>query len=510
MKTKRFIGQILLIHLFIVFFSNIVAVSLVSPLTDLVNNPDNLELDRFIENETSAGVFSRWVPFPVIIVLVFYIMWPSFKLLLSKKESILSKKILIRIINSPIIYGTITIFGWLLGSFLYFAITLGVYNVDINTQYLVDTLASTSIISGIVFVVNFYLVELYNRKRVLPKIDQIYPFLEWKEVFKVKLSTRMIIFFLSISLLPLFVTYQMLMIFNHKGDNIFNQDLSLSINILFLVIIFAVVLITILKTRAIVEPINRLLEATQSIGNGKFDTQLHITSTDEFGNLTKSMNDMAQGLQERETIKETFGKVVAPEIRDAMIKEPIELGGEERTVAVLFLDISGFTSISERQAPSETLNWLNQIFEVTNQAIHKNKGIINKYIGDSIMAIFGAPLRIKNPGDSALKSFMAIKEGLIRLNQEFLKTKKPQVEYRCGIHLGPVLAGNLGSKDRMEYTVIGDVVNTASRLEQLCKDQNTQVLFSKEIADSSSVEIQRKGSVKLKGKEQEVEIFTLR
>ena len=173
-------------------------------------------------------------------------------------------------------------------------------------------------------------------------------------------------------------------------------------------------------------------------------------------------------MQERQRVNDLFGRYVGTEVAQRALKEKPELGGETRDVAVLFVDVIGSTGFATQREPQHVVQVLNEFFNQVVEAVHDNKGIINKFEGDAALAVFGAPLPLN---DAAGHALAAARE---------LRTKFQNIELEAGIGVaaGSVVAGHIGAKDRFEYTVIGDAVNQAARLTDLAKDTPGQVLTS--------------------------------
>ena len=225
-------------------------------------------------------------------------------------------------------------------------------------------------------------------------------------------------------------------------------------------------------------------------------------------------------------MRDTFGKVVDPEVRDYLMsgagKATIGevLGGETREVTVLFCDIRSFTAMSEKMEAAEVVSLLNRYFTALGKCITNHHGIINKYIGDAIMAIFGAPVSSQNSARDAFEAALEMRRALEAINEEFLKDGLPQLHFGIGIHTGPVFAGTIGAANRMEYTVIGDTVNTASRLESLCKTYAKDLLLSEaakeklqissntELSESKAFELQFVADAQIRGKVETMKIYT--
>ena len=213
-------------------------------------------------------------------------------------------------------------------------------------------------------------------------------------------------------------------------------------------------------------------------------------------------------------INDAFGKVVDPEVRDYILKGHVTLGGETRNVTVMFCDIRSFTAMSENMPPEKVVSMLNFYFTALSRCISKHNGIINKYIGDAIMAIFGAPIPSENNAIEAYEAAQDMRQALKTINKRLTEKGYPEIRFGIGIHTGPVLAGNIGATKRMEYTVIGDTVNTASRVESLCKEYKTDLLITESTAQRLGQYLTTKGQpltlvdqAKIRGKEERVKLY---
>jgi adenylate cyclase len=202
----------------------------------------------------------------------------------------------------------------------------------------------------------------------------------------------------------------------------------------------------------------------------------------KIGQLKTHFNQMLDGLIQREFIKDTFGRYMSEEISESIIESgKIELGGEEVQASVLFCDIRGFTTLSESMNASEIVNLLNELFSHIVKPISQSGGVVNKYIGDCIMALFGVPKKNQEHPLCALKAALGMRKALLEFNSKQLEAGLPQVNLGIGIHTGPLVAGNIGAQERMEYTVIGDTVNVASRIESMTKEYACELLVSEEL-----------------------------
>ncbi|MBT7409198.1 MAG: HAMP domain-containing protein [Methylococcales bacterium] len=245
-----------------------------------------------------------------------------------------------------------------------------------------------------------------------------------------------------------------------------------------IVLMFGFIL-SIFFASSISKPIQALRKATEEVDQQNYDYRLHIQSKDEFALLSDSFNSMMSGLAEREKMRGVMHKVVSKEIAEELLsKGGVSLGGEEREVSILFSDIRGFTQISEGMSASELLDLLNEYFTRVSLCIDDNFGVIDKYIGDAIMAIFGAPVTHNHDAVNSVLAAQAMVEALMLFNNETADLYGKELEVGIGINTGTVVAGNMGSENRLNYTVLGDEVNLASRLEGLTKKYGVHIIIS--------------------------------
>ncbi len=230
--------------------------------------------------------------------------------------------------------------------------------------------------------------------------------------------------------------------------------------------------------KTITSPIKRLVSATARIKEGNYRVEIEPTTKDEIGLLTGSFIEMGHGLEEREKMKEAFGKFVNKEIADQVLRGDVRLGGERKDVAIFFSDIRNFTAMSENLAPEEVVEFLNDYMTRMVRCVNDTRGVVDKFMGDAIMAVWGAPVSTGNDTENAIESALAMRRELLLFNKNRGSDTKPIIQIGCGINTGPVLAGQIGSEERMEYTVIGDPVNLASRIESLNKPFGTDILIS--------------------------------
>lgn len=233
--------------------------------------------------------------------------------------------------------------------------------------------------------------------------------------------------------------------------------------------------------KKISRPIKLLALASEEVSKGKLeDLNLpHIEQReDEIGMLANSFENMVQGLRDKEKIRGVLNKVVSKEIAGQLLKSNIELGGEERIVTVLFSDIRGFTHLSEGLDPKVLIKLLNDYMTRMCKIIEEHGGVIDKFVGDAIMALYGAPLPLEDHASKAVESSLRMLQELKEYNAGLMREGKIAFECGIGIHTGLVFSGNMGAADRLNYTVVGSNVNLASRLCSVAS--RMQIIVSEE------------------------------
>ncbi|TNF98283.1 MAG: adenylate/guanylate cyclase domain-containing protein, partial [Gammaproteobacteria bacterium] len=256
------------------------------------------------------------------------------------------------------------------------------------------------------------------------------------------------------------------------------------------------------------------VETMNRVGQGDLDTRVPVMTRDEFRLIAQETNRMIDGLREKERLRCIFGKVVSPTAAEQLLTT--ESGklrdGLNIQTAVLFCDIRGFTSLSESIEPEEVVRFLNHYFSRMLEVIEQHHGVVDKFIGDAILAVFGLErLSDRDYGNSVEQAVRAA----LAMQLEAKNIKLPDgqtLSIGIGLHAGQLIAGTIGSPDRFEFTVIGDTVNTASRLEGLCKRLKQPIVLSATIYQTLPEELKGyfidQGQVAVRGREGEVHVYT--
>jgi adenylate cyclase len=256
----------------------------------------------------------------------------------------------------------------------------------------------------------------------------------------------------------------------------------------------------ILVSSSISDPVHDVVDAMAQVEHGHLDHKIDVYEQSELGQLQTGFNRMVAGLQERDRLRDLFGRHVGEEVVRRAVEEHESVSGDEREVAILFIDLVGSTQLAATREPHEVAAVLNDFFRIVVDCVDEKQGLINKFQGDAALAVFGAPLRIDDPASTALATARALRDELRRLS----------VDFGIGVSAGPVFAGNIGAENRYEYTVVGDAVNEAARLADRAKDFDSRVLCSAAAIDRANEAERRcwsvQGSEILRGRTQLTQI----
>jgi adenylate cyclase len=291
-----------------------------------------------------------------------------------------------------------------------------------------------------------------------------------------------------------------------------SRDAKVFLWVLAAIVTFLGIVLSVILGIYFASPIKRLGEGAKALGLGYFDHRVSIKRNDEFGDLAYAFNRMAEDLEINEKIKASFGRYVTPEIVEKILANPDDrwMKGAKVEVTVLFVDIRGFVVFSENKESEQIVDLLNDYFTRVTDAAIKEGGHINKFVGDEAMVVFGAPVPNPDHAKVAIKSALEIQKGIARLNEE-KKLGHDPLRIGIGINSGEMVAGNLGSQRKMEYTVIGDHVNIASRLTSLAEPG--EILISSWtydlIDDKETLRVEERGRVPVKGRREEVIIYNV-
>ena len=505
--NKKFIVRMTWLYGLIVLISNIIAVMVPQLISiPVFDEQNNQKWEAFLMNNHLASiamVFAFLVPTVVCIVY-------------SKKIFKTDEKIVKNVAEIPSVFSVSSVIGWNLYYFIEIPFVIYAHaQFGIYIKAILITSWAFALFSGMTaWTLSYLAIEILNRTILLPKVFPEGHISRSGFSFRPSFKHLMFFCFVVSSVFPVvillssFISVQI------------NNGLEINVGVIVVSILLMIIAlcITLSLSRLILNPLKKLTQASKRIQTGDYKSRVGVVTSDELGELADSFNDMADSLAEKEFMRDTFGKIVDPEVRDYLMSGAgkaslgAALGGETREVTVLFCDIRSFTAMSEKMEAVDVVLLLNKYFTALGKCITAHHGIINKYIGDAIMAIFGAPVNSQNSARDAFEAALNMRQALKEVNIEFEKSGFPQLKFGIGIHTGPVFAGTIGAENRMEYTVIGDTVNTASRLESLCKTYATDLLLSEAAAEKlgDNTGLSLVADAQIRGKSETMKVYTCR
>ncbi|MBN1262015.1 MAG: HAMP domain-containing protein [Anaerolineae bacterium] len=417
-------------------------------------------------------------------------------------------------LNEPFVTALVSMAMWGLAGFTFgIGSAFSPEGIDWRELFLVQ-LSIFGLSGGIAAVLVFFIVERLWR----PELPIFFPNgdLSQSPAFRMTIRRRVMVLFVM-QAIPLIllaaVSYSQAM--NLIETDASAEALSQLRNLeIFLVAVGLTASLTLGLTlgASLVEGIEQLRKRMTAVRNGDLETVMPVTSNDELGELAEGFNAMVRGLQQEEVIRRLFSLYVTPEVAEHAITHGARLGGQLTEATVLFSDIRGFTSIAEGLSPDVLIALLNRYFDAMSGVVLAEGGFVNKFGGDSLLAVFGTPL---NPDPqhpvAALRAARGMLAALEDFNQAQRRNHEPELRIGVGVATGPVVVGNIGSEDRLEYTVIGDTVNLASRLEAMTKELGTPVLVAAHIPPETGETpvLLPMGDIEVRGKTQTVPVWAL-
>ena len=419
-------------------------------------------------------------------------LWPLYRHRFSARPQNMAR-IESRIIHLPLV---IFVLGWLIAAQRYF-VKVAVYSEQygtasgrVQTVFVVSALLFGAFVSYL----NLELTGLYIRRYIArPFFMENNPY-GVKHGFAVSLTLRYALMMFSLAMVPLLLALYVPVFSNYdlfarlaatRGQGwdwtLPYEHMRVLIPILIIACLTGMILVfqavsVVLYRYNVQVPVSALVRRMKAVAAGDFSCKTSVLYADELGQLKGHFNQMLDGLVERDHIKDTFGRYVSLEIAEKIMKSGrVNLAGEEIQATVLFSDIRGFTPLSEKLPPVELIRFLNEYFTYITRPITDNRGVINKFMGDAVMAIFSPVFGVADHQTAALKAALGMRAALREFNAQ---GRYPEVFFGVGVHSGPLVAGNVGTTERLEYTVLGDTVNVASRIESQTKTAATQILLS--------------------------------
>jgi adenylate cyclase len=411
-----------------------------------------------------------------------------------------------RLVHLPWYGAAISGAGWLLGAII-FLLSLSIAGRPMSAQLFWHLPISFGVSGFIATTQSFFLIELASHWGLFPLFFQDARPDRLKGIRPISLRMRGFMWTVSASICP--IGSLLLLLFAPPSPGTNPQSFGAFVAVIGVAFaLFSALLIG----RSVAEPVDQLREAAQAVTDGRLDVQVPLQRADEFGALIGEFNRMVRDLREKEKLRRTFGVHVGRKVAEQILSRGAGVGGTEQEITVMFVDIRSFTTRAAGLNPQQTVGLLNEFLQAMVEVIEgEHGGMINKFLGDGFMALFGIDSETRNHADEALAAARRLEQRLERLNLELSKRGEEPIRIGIGINSGRAIVGSIGSSERMEFTVIGNTVNIASRIEDLNKTLGTSLLLSKDTRDAlkRAVELRALPPQSVKGVDRPVEIFTI-
>lgn len=490
---------------------NLTSLMFIDPLSRVMIEDSVLNTIDSVTAVPMVRFFSQIFPVLLIILMLFFYCLPLFRNFWNgRPEKSPDAAVVRRLLGAATIVAVFTGIGWVY-SIPVVVVAGKIMGVPMSAAFYLEYSSHSLVLFGFAFILSFYSIETLVQRIILPRVLQANEAVTARKSFSPSITARLMILAMATFVLPSLIFFNTLRILNNQGDNALGRDLLPILGMAFPVLFLLVTVITALKIISIVSPIGDLTSAAERVEQGNLQTGVTVGSMDRIGMLGAAFNNMITGLEERDRMSSIFGKVVDPRIRDHLMDLDITPQGEIRDATVIFFDLAGFTALSESLPPRKVVQFLNLYFEAVSLSVEKQGGLINKFIGDGVLAVFGVPAPLEDHEEKALMAVENLHRLMKGLNRKLQEKKAPPLRFRAGVHSGEVLSGLIGSNNRKEYTIIGDAVNVASRIEPLGKEFNTSVILSKATADRMKKKraLRYLGPLPLRGKKEPMDLYSL-
>lgn len=428
-----------------------------------------------------------------------------------------------RAVNAPLILAAAGYLGWLAGIPFFVGLTLfhfGTWTTELMSQHVI-----TPVLNGfLAAIVDYLLLDWIFRSRVVGRVFPDGGLADLPGTITLGVRGRLLALVTAVGFVPLFTMLglirataalraegvpadQLLSTLTHAGQAIF---------LLYFVLGAA---LTLLVARFLTRPLVAAAEALRRVRRGELDQVHRAESADEVGVVADGVAELATTLRDRERILATFGRVVEPQVRDHLLSGRFGGAGEMRRASIMFVDLRNFTGLSEGVSPDVVVETLNEFFTVLTSWVRECGGFVDKFLGDALLVVFGLFDTAANEAPdagarAAVTCALGIEAKLNALNVKRELRGQPPLAVSIGIHTGDILAGTIGSADRHEYTIIGDAVNVAARLQELAKEDGAGLLVSKQtylpaVASGVAPAGLNSFQAELRGRQQSVEVFRL-
>jgi adenylate cyclase len=504
--------------------ANGLAVCTTTVTIDLMRGTSEFARTVRATNDLLVLPYYQFAAFTVGTLLVIGYLWPIVAYFRQGCPDPAPLEVRRRVISAPLVVALIAFACWLAGLFVFPPLTIlrfGRWSTELMSQQVLSPLVN----GFLAFTTCYLFIEWVFRRMVVPHAFPGGRLTEVSCTLALGVQGRLLVFLVAVAFVPLFTLFGLVRAAVVRLDGGMPVDavmpaLARASALTIGVFLVLGITLTVLIARTFTGPLGAIADTLRRVRAGRLDEEVAVTAGDEIGVLEDGVNAMVAALRDKERILQTFGRVVEPSVRDRLLAGDIEPGGEVRTASVLFCDLRGFTALAERASPAELVATLNEFFTVMTTWVYECGGFVDKFIGDALLVVFGL---FSTDGDdahadsaaAAVRCALGMCERLERLNGARAASGRPPLAAKIGVHSGQVLAGTIGARDRHQFTVIGDTVNVADRLQQLCHELGCDVVASEATYHLAAARgavgtAVPSAAVTLRGRDQPVRVFALR
>jgi len=389
-----------------------------------------------------------------------------------------------RTVNLPFVFTPVGLAMWMVIPAAFIIPFHYIYESDIHTSVFLSSRAA--MVGLIASTISFFFLERHSRRVLIPYFFPQGRLSELKRTAQLGISRRILLLYMGGTLVPLIILLSTLFMLQFEVADSTLSAVAYGRGIFIFCIalcaysFFSALRLNKLVGSSVAKPLRQMLKVVDQVRSGDYAPRVQVVSNDEIGELGDAFNEMIHGLADRERLRKAFGKYVNPEIRDEILSGRIPLQGERREATMMFTDLRSFTPFVENNQPEVVIAGMRAYFTAMHRVIRQHQGVVLQFVGDEIEAAFGVPVPYSDHADQAMRAALAMRTALDELNRERAAKGLASFSHGVGLHSGPVLAGNSGSEEQSAYALIGDTVNVASRIQNMSKNLEWDVLASRE------------------------------
>ena len=488
MATREIVPRWLILLVLVAIGANLLATTMTGVTVGLMGSMTPFAVALRTRDEALLPYFLAIV-YPAATLASLLYLWPIIRHFQRYADEPASEIVRRRTVNGPLITACIGFLPWLLSAIGFPVATVIQFHrwtPELASQQVLSPLVNGFLAAAVIYLI----LDWLFRSMVVPRVFPDGSPAEVPGSLALGVRGRLVVFLLAVAFTPLFTVLGLIRAADaHVATGVAPTEvlaaLTRASQITFVVYVILGLAFTLLLARTLTQPLSAVATALRRIQRGDLGTRVQPTASDEVGVLEDGVNAMAATLQEKDRILQTFGRIVEPAVRDHLLSGELHLGGQLRRATVLFSDLRGFTAISEAMAPAEVVATLNQYFSVMTDWVRACGGFVDKFMGDAMLVVFG----LFDPADigggraaaDAIRCALGMQERLAALNAQRYASGKWPLAISVGVDSGEVLAGTIGAENRLEFTVIGDTVNVAARLQEVGKLRGAPLLVSESV-----------------------------